>query len=199
MSVLENQVKPLLLPLMANVRLVNELNDDERIIVARWAAKTVYCLNISANFPIKVPLDHLCFLPRNSNNLPQQVIVVGQHHRGPPGFGWTQSSTWLIRATCKDSTDRGRKIADSGAYKVTLQLGKLILAVAHWPRDDWRFTLYAGIHIPLWPLRGPVGWGASHQPFPWYAPLEAEQFFHLGIGIAEEGSLIDQPGPLVNP
>ena len=77
MSKLEQSVKGTLVELIrARIRL-DQLDQQTALLVGRWAVKTAYMLNSSANFPIKVPTSHLWALFERPSKLPWGVIVVG--------------------------------------------------------------------------------------------------------------------------
>jgi hypothetical protein len=73
---LESEAQGVLLSLADRDRPLSRLADDERRPIASWAAKTAYTLNSAANFPLKVPPDHLHRLARESR-LADGVNVYG--------------------------------------------------------------------------------------------------------------------------
>lgn len=186
MSSLENQVISIVISLMEGDRVVVDLNEEERFRVSRWASKTVYVLNSSSNFRDIVPLEHFRHLYLDPDSLPRFVTVVAQQHHGESPFYWIQSPSWI--AHCPSGQVKPSEIAELSkpSYKVTLQLKKLLIVVAYWPWSDWRMVLWPGIHVPLWPVRGPVAYHASdplEDGFPWEDSKLALIAFHMTLGV----------------
>ncbi len=186
MSSLEDEVKPLLVPLMEAEKKVVELDPDERLRVARWAFKTAIVLNSASNFHKNVPLEHFSYFYANQDSLPPSVVVAGQQHHGENKFYWLQQPFILTSGLAGDmSLDEAKRLV-AASYKISFQLEKLLLVVACWPWPDWSYVIWRGIHVPLWPARGPVGFYGSdplHEGFPWSDALEALAAFHLTLAV----------------
>jgi len=91
MSDLEKQCQAILLDLIRGRRQPGQLSEAECFLVARWAVKTAFVLNSSANYPIKAPPRQLRELRENAYNLPWGVVVIAA--TGPSvNFGWFQSN-----------------------------------------------------------------------------------------------------------
>ncbi len=89
MSGLEQSCKRILLDMIHGRRQPEQLSETECLLVARWAAKTGYVLNSSANYTIKVPPHQLKELRENTHNLPWGVVVIAA--TGPfVNFDWFQ-------------------------------------------------------------------------------------------------------------
>lgn len=187
MSSLEGEAKPLLIPLMDGEKEIVELEPNERLWVARWAFKTAIVLNSASNFHKNVPPDHFNYFYANQDSLPPSVIVVGQqHHDGETKFYWLQQPFVLTSEQAGDvSLDEAKKLV-AASYKISFQFKKLLLAVACWYWPDWKYVLWRGIHVPLWPARRPVGFYGSdplQKGFPWNDAVEALTAFHLTLAI----------------
>jgi hypothetical protein len=190
MSRLENDAKPILIPLMAGTREVVQLNKEERLLLARWTCKTCYVLNTSSNYHPKVPSNHLEYVHQNEKALPNNVAVVAQQQQGGLKFYWWQQQFFMKSDTHPYVTgyEEAQRLLKP-SYKISLLLNKLLLLVAYWPWPAWRMVLWPGIHIPLWPHSGTVGW--YHQDpltegFPWFDSLRAIHAFHQTFGIVRE-------------
>lgn len=186
MSSLEGEAKPLLVPLMEAEKEVVELKPDERLRVARWAFKTAIVLNSASNFHKNVPPEHFSYPYANQDSLPPSVVVVGQQHHGDANFYWLQMPFVLTSGQAGDvSLDEAKKLV-AASYKISLQLKKLLLVVACWPWPGWKYVIWRGIHVPLWPAGGPVAFYGSdplQEGFPWNDSLAALTAIHLTLAV----------------
>lgn len=182
MSTLETEAMPLLVPLFSGDKTVVELTAPERVTVARWAAKTTFALNSASNYLKNVPPEHFTAI---RTAFPRGLAVFGQQHHNTLPFYWLQTSAWHMTVP---EHSRIRE-APPSSYKVTLQFGKLLLLVAHWPLEGWRYGLWPGIHVPLWPQTGPiVGITPASDEFPWHDSFEATAAFHCSLAICHDQS-----------
>lgn len=156
MSNLERNCKGILLDMIRGQRQPRQLSETERLLVARWAAKTAYVLNSSANYPIKAPPQQLRELRENTHKLPWGVVVVAA--TGPfLNFGWFQSNCWTLCAP--DNLTKGiAGLMDTRTYKIGLQLGHMLLIVAWHAIPGWWKMLWSDQHVVLWPWKGKCGW-----------------------------------------
>jgi hypothetical protein len=152
MSDLEDKVKPLLIPLLNAQQSVHGLPSAERLILARWAAKTAYMVNSSSNLDVAVNPSHIRFLAEDQTTLPEAVGVFIQHYEDSREFSWVQENHWPCFSLVPP--EDGGKDKGRGGYKIGLQFRRLFLSVAHWPHSNWSFLLGAGMHMPVWPLQG---------------------------------------------
>ncbi len=197
MSQLEEEAKPILVPLMAGEREVIQLSADERLVLARWTCKTAYVLNSSSNYEPKVPAAHFRHVRENVTSLPQFVAAVAQQHHGNSKFYWVQQQ-FLMTSDFHPyfGTLEEARTLIAPSYKISLLLKKLILLIAYWPWEKWRMVLWPRIHIPLWPNRGPVGWYPQNPipgGFPWFDSVEAINAFHVTLGLIREDRAIPAP------
>jgi len=190
MSQLEVEAKQILVALMNGEREVIQLSPDERFVLARWTGKTAYCLNYGTNSPKRVPVEHLKAVAASDSSWPEGVAVFGQQHHGSSDFFWLQAASW--QAQIPDGlTDEAIKPVVARSYKIVLQLHKLLLLVGFVPGVDWRLVLWRGVHIPLWPQRGPIGWYDSDAEFPWYDSLEAVGAFLASLRMVHVSTLVE--------
>lgn len=177
MKDLEDEAKPLLIPLMNAERGVSSLDEKECLIVARWTAKTAAVLGSCIELGKPAPAGTLRRLRDKPNELPdgfgvfagQQPIRPGTRH-----FAYIQRNSWL-NASLEGAPKRDREMLEGG-FKVGVQLLSLSLLCAYLPLRDSRFLVAAGLHVPLWP-RGPLF--AAHkialdipEPYDSFAVLE---------------------------
>jgi hypothetical protein len=156
MSDLEDSCKGILLDMIRGRRLPGQVSKAECLPVARWAAKTAYVLNSSANYPIKAPPQQLRELHENSRKLPWGVVVIAT--TGPfVNFGWFQSNRWQLCAP-DNLTKRIAGLMDTRTYKIGVQFGHMILLVAWHAIPGWWKMLWSGQHVVLWPWEGKCGW-----------------------------------------
>jgi hypothetical protein len=184
-AALDATVAPLLGPLVDWTRHVSELSGPERLLLSRWAASTGLALAHAAG-ERAVGLTSHAALWQRPDTLPRQMLVVALQHPGSERFGWVVGPYW-------DPPGARRSQAESDfaknfwrSYKVTLQLGKLLLMVAYWPSPHWRYVLWRGMHVPMWPLRGACGFYKSDpQQFPWHDSANASLAFHCALLLSE--------------
>jgi hypothetical protein len=152
MSSLENLAKPILIPLIDGQRSIFGFTTDERLVLARWAAKTAYALNSSSNLEDKVSASHPQELKASVTCLPSGVAVFIQQHgledKHTRYLSWIQQNQWL-QMLVPESGDEHSNV--NGGYKIGLQFGRLMFLVAYWPYHGWRFVVGTGMHVALWP------------------------------------------------
>jgi hypothetical protein len=183
MSHLEVDAIPLLRPLMEGTVLVTDLAHEQRAVVARWAVKTAYMLNSASNYDCKIPQVYLAELYANHQPVPNGVWVFAQQHHANRDFYWQQGAWWR-GVEGDEALDIDPREAATRSYKVTLQLRRLLLLVACWPYGGWRLALWRGVHVPLWPQRGPIASFVSDPPFPWEDSIRAVGAFHGTLMLA---------------
>ena len=156
MSDLEQSCRETLSGLIRARVLPEQLSEEECLSVARWAAKTAYVLNSSANYTIKVPEQHLKELHDNTRKLPWGVVVIAA--TGPfASSGWFQSTRWQLCAP-DPLTGRIADLMDTRTYKIGVQFGHMLLLVIWHAIPGWWKMLWSGQHTALWPWRGKCGW-----------------------------------------
>ena len=156
MSDLEHSCRKTLLDLVHARRQPKQLFEAECLPVARWAAKTAYLLNSSANYTIKVPARQLRELHENPSKLPWGVVVIAA--MGPfVNLGWFQSTRWQLCAPDR-LTNGIAGLVDARTYKIGVQFGHLLLLVAWHAIPGWWKMLWHGQHTVMWPWRGKCGW-----------------------------------------
>jgi len=144
---------PILISLIDGKRSAFSFTDDERLVLARWAAKTAYALNSSSNLKDNVNPSHLRELAADPTRLPSGVAVFIQQHgleeKHTRHFSWIQQNHWRYVPLVPPRS--GEENKGKSGYKIGLQFGRLILLVVFWPHAGWRFLLGSGMHVMLWP------------------------------------------------
>jgi hypothetical protein len=144
MSDIENQVRPALMDLMTGQRTLHALGAEERLLLARWTAKTAFVLSNAAPMETAVPEDHPRTLKEISESLPVGVGVFANQHEHTGKFSYVQKNHWLRFSEQEQPEHPDR-------YKIALQLQNLLLLIAHWPPPT-RLVLAAATHVPIWPI-----------------------------------------------
>lgn len=182
MSILEAQAKPMLIELIRNEKVVIDFNEQERFIIARWAFKTALTLNLGSNFHKNVPLDHYKELYDNKHKLPERVYIVAQQHFCNRPFYWMQGSWWHILSKSLNKS----KLSEikEKSYKIGFQFGDLILLIGYNPFPELLFKIQANIHVPLYPVRGPIKYSVDDD-FNFSDSEQAFNQFFFGLGLAE--------------
>lgn len=154
MSRLEVAAKPLIIALIEGERLVFGLTDDERLLLARWSAKTAYMMNSSSNLRERIDSAHLRGIMTDADRLPTNVAVFFQQHGLKEGhtrhFAWVQQNHWPYVPLVPPLDDEENK--GQGGYKIGLQFGQLVLLTVFWPHAGWKYVIGSGMHAPLWPV-----------------------------------------------
>jgi hypothetical protein len=156
MSDLEQGCQGILRDMMHSRRLPEQLSEKECLLVARWAVKTAFVVNSSANYTIKVPEQQLKQLRERSDDLPWGIVVVAT----TSSFfnsGWMQSTRWQLCAP-DNLTKRIASLMDTRTYKIAIQFGHMVLVVVWHAIPGWWMMLWTDHHTVLWPWRGKCGW-----------------------------------------
>ncbi|HEY2496814.1 MAG TPA: hypothetical protein VGK24_07080 [Candidatus Angelobacter sp.] len=156
MSQLEQVSIPVLTDLIRGRKRLEELDRPTSLIIGRWATKTAYMLNSSANFPIKVPRNHLWQLFQQPSKLPWGVVVVGAHSQFTE-FSWCQSTMWQLCGPDK-LTAPIADLINERTYKIGLHFGHLVLLTVWHSIPKWLFMLWTDLHTGVWPWKGKCGW-----------------------------------------
>jgi hypothetical protein len=193
MSMLESKARPTITKLARGRLDTPDLSDEQTITVARWAFKTALCLHLASNDQETVPREHFAHLMSHQDSLPAGVHVVGKTHRLDQGFSSAQSTSWLVWQQFREATEAELAEVRRTAYKICFQLFDLLLLVAYNPLPNARVLLWQGVHVPLYPLPGPVTWMEQQKKLPreGFAALAA---YHHAFGLAPQQIEV---GPLV--
>jgi hypothetical protein len=180
MSQLEDSARPYILSLSSNEVSVVDLTSKERFILARWAFKTALTLNLGSNFHKNIPRTHYEYIYHHTSKLPSNVLIAAQNHKHNQNFYWVQGSIWQITNQTNIIDETTIDYVTKHSYKICFQLRGLLIVVAFNPLEDYLFSIWRGIHVPLYPKRGPVSWYEKEE-FPWKDSLEAALSFHVGL------------------
>lgn len=154
LSQLESSVQPVLAPLMDGRRAIDELSITEATMVALWATKTAYVLNLFSGFEGLAKPDHIRHLYRARAPIAGTFVFGAQHGHTDP-FSWfqTRQLQFVTKGPPPPPPHVARLITDH-CYKIGLQFGDLILITFFWPIPHWPVTYWAGVHSRLWPRFG---------------------------------------------
>ncbi len=185
MSALERQNKDLIIELAQGRRDTLDLTDAEATGLARWAFKTALCLHSASNYRRIIPANHYHYVRINDESLPKGVFVVGKSKSSIDGFSWAQSTSWFIYQQFRELSNEDIKTVHSSAYKICIQLLNLLLLVAYNPLIRTRFMLCKYVHVPLFPLHGPVTWFEDQRELPNH-PFKAMVAYHHMFSLAPQ-------------
>lgn len=175
---LEIDSKQILIDLIDGNKSVNNLSENERFIISRWALKTALTLNAGSNFHKYIPETHYRELYEISTALPKGIIIAVQQYNNSEAFYWQQGASWSIRGETLSVADVNR--FETETYKITFSFGQLVVSVTYLPFADYLPALWKGIHIPLYPAQRQCMW-YERSDFPWNDTIEAVVNFHLGL------------------
>jgi len=180
LSHIEVSAKQIIIDLMECNNTIVDLNVDERFNLARWAFKTALTLNLGSNFIKNIPIEHYHYLYDNCTSLPDNVCVVAQQHHFNRPFYWVQGSNWIVHNV------KGGEVGEDihNSYKIGFQFKHLLLLVAFKSIPDYKFVIERGIHVPLYPVKGPIGHCENHD-FTWDDSIKALMGFYMGLRLAE--------------
>jgi hypothetical protein len=149
MSALENEAKPILIPLIEGKRLVQNLTMAERQTVAKWATKTASLISCVSLASKPVSANHLHALNTPAGLPAVAVGVLAVQWSFTTAASILQRDYWpQISVT---SSPEPSPTSPPDAYKLGVQFKHLYLCVIYWPGSDPRYALAAGLHVPIWP------------------------------------------------
>jgi hypothetical protein len=142
---LERDTRPGLEILIKHAGRIVALSPPQRVLLARWAAKTAFLIANVSPFQRPVPPGHLWAL-NEGGDLPAGVHVFAGQSGTRTKLAYLQSTQW-------PQFSRGMPVvgALNDAYKIGLQIQDLILLVAFAQRSGVEFVTGAGVHVPLNP------------------------------------------------
>ena len=185
MSILEREVKGILIPLMNRKKTIVELNCEERFLIARWLFKTLVVLNSSSGYRKLISESQISAYYKDTKSFPKGFAFYCQQHHGDESFFWIQSQFWLTQHFEELNEDDYESIMTS-SFKISLQLGKLILLMAYWPANPgWVFSHIKGIHIPLWGWQRACSYHSYENEFPQNNGIEMATAFTTSLGISK--------------
>jgi hypothetical protein len=173
MADLENQARPILIPLIDGNRTVNDLNSEEREVISKWALKTAFFTLDGRSNNVYVPNEHIRHLWRNQA-LPNDVALFGMTHREEASLAFYGGKDWITNVPCEH-------LEVSGNYKVSFVFRQLLLTVVYWPLKGWSFGLRDNMHTLVWPSK------ANLILMPWTYPPDGPLLlytFHMSLAIS---------------
>lgn len=186
MSTLKNSVKQNIIDLASDKKLIEDLDQKEKLLLAKWAFKTALVLNHGSNFLKNIPKKHYSHLHKYPNVLPQRVAVFAQQHWSTEKFYWIQGSQWHISSKDSSLNKNIESIIKSKSYKIALQFKNLLLLVAYNPIRNYLFSLWKGIHGSLYHPKGKTMWYKKNpDDFPWNDSIKALATFHISLGLSD--------------
>ena len=190
MGKLEEKAKDILIPLMDSKRITAELGNEERFLIARWLFKTLVVLNSSSGYRQLFSEDQLSSYYEDVKSFPKGVAFFCQQHHGPEPFFWLQTQYWPIQNYEDQEIAEDNYIENmKNSFKISLQLGKLILLMCYWPPSPgWVFCISKGIHVPLWFWQRACTYYDCKIRFPWNNRIEAIGVLNCMLGISKRST-----------
>jgi hypothetical protein len=191
MSSLESETAPLLKSLLSGDKDISFLDLRQRLLFARWAAKTAFMMNSASAFDRRVPPEHFKELYRSPKRLPGGVFVLGQQHRHSEGFNIFQFPSWdLVGLAVPESKEVDDALGT--AYKVGFQLGALLVVVGFFAVHPNVLYLRHGVHVCLWPLLPRIRWREqAGVDFPWDHSFAGLVDFVKDVGLSLESAKLE--------
>jgi hypothetical protein len=146
MSRLEQAVDDYLVELMDANRTLTSLSRSEGEDLARWAVKTAFAYRSADIAPTLVEARHARELAEG--RMPP-VHVVGRQASVDAGLGCYATQRWLVSYPVDERKAVEARVGRS--HKTILLLGRLLIAVCHWPDPGWPLVISRVSHVPLWP------------------------------------------------
>jgi hypothetical protein len=150
MSRLEEEVKPILIRLIGDPRLLETLSREARFTVARWVLKTAAALNRCSSYGTSddgigrsVPDEHLRTLA--AGGLPADVLVVGAGYQSTKAVDFLQYALWTAPANSIPLEEEHR----DSSYKIALSFRDLVLMVAYYPSTKYAYGINTHHYVPL--------------------------------------------------
>lgn len=188
MGQLEGEVRPFLLELISNEKDVRRLTDNEKLSVARWAAKTAYSWYFAFGPPPLVPSGHPRELFLDTTSLPRGVAVFASQIYPDCEYNHYFSSEWNVRVASGGIIPASIEQMQQGSYKLSFQINHLHLMVAYWCVPEWWFIPVPGLHNLLHLSSARVFWlpyDATYQTPAHHSQKWAHQILHFALGITE--------------
>ncbi|MUK45675.1 hypothetical protein GNP79_19560 [Aliivibrio fischeri] len=140
MSDLETKVIPFIYDLIEGYRNVSHCNNDERNLLALWAFKTSAVLSESTTAPQNrlLPRHAEQFYKSGCTEIPKRVAVFA-YSSETEGFLWSLSPTWQLTTHSSLPQDL-MTFMSKNAYKIFIQLGRLMLVTCYWPSETVTYT-----------------------------------------------------------
>ncbi len=152
LSKLEANTGHLLVSLIDDVRTVESLSDEEKVLVARWAVKTAYLHSWTGPLKAPVQIEHLTNIYGDNGMPAVGVGIFAMQDEFVQPSAYIQTGHWP--QLCTREMPNGVE-TPAAAYKIGLQYRNLYLVVAFWPEPTSVLTRAAGMHVRLFPLDAP--------------------------------------------
>jgi len=149
MSRLEDAVRNDLTALADGTRRLEDLTEQASGVLARWAVKTAFAAQSVALGPKLVPTRHRRALCAGDLG---GVRVVGRLSSVDLGLSTYGMQRWQVSYPPGARAQVIDAVAQS--YKVILTVGRLVLAVCHWPDPTWPMVISRRSHLAVWPADG---------------------------------------------
>ncbi len=182
MSGLEQNAKPILLPISRGERKLPDLAQGEQHTISRWALKTALVLHSASYSPPVIPETVYKNFNPPSKRIPELVSVFAMQ---------TPDLSDDLRAVSALQSDRFILASPSGLsqkfprWKISLRIGILQILVVYRADPSWTPLGWRGVHKPLWPTISRLSYPALLRTDQVKPRLEsASVLFHLSLALA---------------
>ncbi|WP_370154885.1 YecA family protein [Ferrovibrio sp.] len=187
MNQLEQETRPLLYPLIRGDTEVSNLHAHEKEILSIWAFKTASTLSQSTGaVQFNIPLQHSRQLYIDDAVCLPQNTAVFAYSAQTNDFLWSLCPTWSVQI--EDEIDSiALPSQHEHAYKIFLQLGRLMIAVCHWPNAKATYT------FEQWGIE-PIDINGSYLDIdedcrPFFQEESLQFMMALGVHLAPQGEI----------
>lgn len=147
LSRIERQVKPILIKLLNHTsdNLITLLKENHNLL-SMWAFKTAMILNHASNYRNIIPKRHFKYIYKH-RRIPHNVTVLMGVTKRMTELNFVQSQNVMHYGD--DSISNNPRLED--IYKITIQIGHLLLKVIYSPFYDLKYAHDDDDHLMLYP------------------------------------------------
>ena len=189
MSELEATAMQVLIPLIEGRSTLTNLSISERLLVARWSAKTACTHNWSSSYDRIIPLEHFRAIRECPTRLPRGMAVFARQCDAGTAFMAHQDRQWIRQAQILNVSEAQFHGLTEKSYKISFLLGHLALSVAFWPPElGWKFLIQPELHqFQLWNWQRDVLVNLTLSSTTVSNPLDVHLGMQKLLGIAYDG------------
>jgi hypothetical protein len=161
MSELEQEARPILVPLIQGHKHPRDLKKQESFTLALWAMKTAYALHFAVGTTrVNVPISHPRTLLDGDAFQDGRVAVYAGQFRSEMPVDWVSSANWCLAYEDKNPQAISDFTKTSGShYKISFSILNLHLVVTHLASKDLGILAELGMHnLVFLPANTLFGW-----------------------------------------
>lgn len=143
LSKLEEQAKPLLIPLVDGT-CTGQINWRDCQIIAFWIFKTCLTLHSASQIDKFIPAEHYKAVYER-RAIPKGVVIAISNFQGKNDLYWIQNQNW--QGKIEGVPIENLKEDFRQTYRIALCAGHLAARVHYWPLDKWQLFEYASSSV----------------------------------------------------